>query len=163
MALIFGMGATEIGLILIIALIVLGPQKLPELALRFGKTLGDLRRATGEFQREFMRAQNDFNEFKDQTVGEVKRGFEFQRPEQWSSGTQPQPRIAPPPGEQHAAVQHGKNGPAFRDPSRESRNAPVPENCEATVPENCEAPVPENCEAPVPQVAEEKPRPTEET
>ena len=95
MALIFGMGATEIGLILIIALIVLGPQKLPELALRFGKTLGDLRRATGEFQREFMRAQHDFNEFKDQTVGEVRRGFEFQRPEQGNPGAPPQPALLP--------------------------------------------------------------------
>ena len=43
MALIFGMGATEIGLILIIALIVLGPQKVARTRPPFWK---DARRSS---------------------------------------------------------------------------------------------------------------------
>ncbi|NOS36261.1 MAG: twin-arginine translocase TatA/TatE family subunit, partial [Deltaproteobacteria bacterium] len=42
----FGIGFTEIVVILVIALIVLGPEKLPELAKALGRAMREFRTAT---------------------------------------------------------------------------------------------------------------------
>lgn len=47
-----GMGPGELVLIIIIALIVLGPGKLPEVARAFGKTMREFRSITDSFQGE---------------------------------------------------------------------------------------------------------------
>jgi TatA/E family protein of Tat protein translocase len=48
----FGIGGQEFILILLIALIVLGPKKLPEMAKTIGKALGEFQRATDDFKKE---------------------------------------------------------------------------------------------------------------
>jgi TatA/E family protein of Tat protein translocase len=48
-----GMGPMELLLILIIAVIVFGPERLPELAAGLGKAIRDFRRATAEYSAEF--------------------------------------------------------------------------------------------------------------
>ena len=121
MALIFGMGATEIGLILVIALIVLGPQKLPELTLKLGRTLGELKRATTEFQREFMRAQHEIEQLKNETVGEVHRTFSTPPRPGHEVPSAPQPRIAAPEGERVAANKPIASNPAFQTPDHDAR------------------------------------------
>ena len=45
-----GVGFEEIVLILVVALIVLGPQRLPEVARMLGRAYAQLRRASEEFQ-----------------------------------------------------------------------------------------------------------------
>jgi TatA/E family protein of Tat protein translocase len=47
----FGMGMPEILLILAIALIVIGPKKLPDLAKSVGKAFGEFKRATQDFKQ----------------------------------------------------------------------------------------------------------------
>jgi sec-independent protein translocase protein TatB len=51
----FGVGAGELLLIMVLALVVIGPERLPEVAGQIGRTVADLRRQanqlTGEFQR----------------------------------------------------------------------------------------------------------------
>jgi Tat protein translocase TatB subunit len=47
----FGIGFTEIVVILVIALIVLGPEKLPELAKALGRAMREFRTATDEIKR----------------------------------------------------------------------------------------------------------------
>ena len=49
-----GIGATELIVILAIALVVLGPKKLPEIARSLGKGLAEFRRASSEMRREFL-------------------------------------------------------------------------------------------------------------
>jgi len=55
----FGIGMPELLLILGLALIVLGPKKLPELARALGKGLSEFRRATDELKDEFRKMERD--------------------------------------------------------------------------------------------------------
>jgi TatA/E family protein of Tat protein translocase len=55
----FGIGMPELLLILGLALIVLGPKKLPELAKTLGKGLAEFRRATDELKDEFRKMENE--------------------------------------------------------------------------------------------------------
>ncbi|HSL60730.1 MAG TPA: Sec-independent protein translocase protein TatB [Desulfotignum sp.] len=47
----FGLGMPEILLILAIALIVIGPKKLPELAKTLGRAMGEFKRSAQDFKR----------------------------------------------------------------------------------------------------------------
>lgn len=55
----FGIGMPELLLILGLALIVLGPKKLPELAKALGKGLAEFRRATDDLKEEFRQMERD--------------------------------------------------------------------------------------------------------
>lgn len=47
----FGIGSTELLLIMVVALIVLGPKNLPNIARTLGKAMGEFRRVSTDFQR----------------------------------------------------------------------------------------------------------------
>lgn len=47
----FGIGGTELLVILVVALIVLGPKSVPQIARTLGKAMGEFRRVSTEFQR----------------------------------------------------------------------------------------------------------------
>jgi len=52
----FGIGAEELMLVLIVALLVLGPERLPRVARDVGRVVGELRRTSDEFREEFLNA-----------------------------------------------------------------------------------------------------------
>lgn len=52
----FGIGTGELLLLLMLALLVLGPERMPRLARDIGKTVGDLRRTSDDLRREFLNA-----------------------------------------------------------------------------------------------------------
>lgn len=58
----FGIGMPELLLILGLALIVLGPKKLPELARALGKGMAEFRRATDELKDEFRQMEREIDE-----------------------------------------------------------------------------------------------------
>lgn len=66
-----GMGPAELIVIIIIALIVLGPGKLPEVARALGKTMRDLRAISDGFQTELRRELNAAASVKDEVKGDV--------------------------------------------------------------------------------------------
>ena len=47
----FGIGSSELLVILIVAFLVLGPSHLPKIAKTLGKAMGEFRRVSTEFQR----------------------------------------------------------------------------------------------------------------
>jgi Tat protein translocase TatB subunit len=55
----FGIGMTELMVIFVIGLVVLGPKRLPELARTLGKSLAEFRRASNDLRREFMNATEE--------------------------------------------------------------------------------------------------------
>jgi len=55
----FNIGGGELVVIALIALIVLGPQRLPDAARQMGKAMGELRRMSNGFQQELKSALDD--------------------------------------------------------------------------------------------------------
>ena len=53
---IFGVGLPEMAVIAVIALLVFGPKKLPELGRSLGRTLKGFQAASQEFEQEFRKA-----------------------------------------------------------------------------------------------------------
>ena len=52
---VFGIGLPEMALILVIALLVFGPKKLPEIGRSLGKAIRGFQEASKEFEDEFKR------------------------------------------------------------------------------------------------------------
>jgi sec-independent protein translocase protein TatA len=59
---IFGIGLPEMALIFILALLVFGPKKLPEIGKTLGKTIRGFQDASKEFEQEFQRAAASIEE-----------------------------------------------------------------------------------------------------
>jgi len=79
----FGIGMTELLVIAVIGLVVLGPKRLPELARTLGRTLAEFRRSATELRREFS-----------DVMGETR----IDPPTPLAPGSEPRPRAeaAPP-------------------------------------------------------------------
>ncbi|MEP7147331.1 MAG: Sec-independent protein translocase protein TatB [Acidobacteriota bacterium] len=77
-------GTSELILIGIIALIFLGPRKLPQIAKTIGKTMADFRNTTNEFKSTWQREVNFEDEAEALRSGELP-----------TSGTPPIPRSSP--------------------------------------------------------------------
>jgi len=52
----FGIGPEELMLIAIVALLVLGPERMPKVMRDVGKVVGDLRRTSDELRADFLNA-----------------------------------------------------------------------------------------------------------
>ncbi len=80
----FGIGFSELVLIGIVVLLVVGPKRLPDLAKSVGKGVRTIRKATGD-----LRDAIDVDE-----VREIRRNFYQETRQAWDQATAPEPEPA---------------------------------------------------------------------
>jgi TatA/E family protein of Tat protein translocase len=110
----FGIGMPELILIAVVALIVLGPKKLPDLAKSMGRAVREFQKATSELKEtlqvdsELSEAKKAFNEFHSEVNKTIQS--EVNRPEKPAAAAEPlsaaaptEPAAAAPPVEPSAA------------------------------------------------------------
>jgi Tat protein translocase TatB subunit len=68
----FGVGLPELVLILVLTLIVVGPQRLPEVAAQLGKAMRDLRRYTSGINKDLLDAVADLEREYKELKGELR-------------------------------------------------------------------------------------------
>lgn len=88
----FGIGMPELVLILALALIVLGPRRLPEIARALGKGLAEFRRATDELKDELRQVEQDIEETSSKVAADSDPNLEK------AIETPPSPKPTPTPG-----------------------------------------------------------------
>jgi Tat protein translocase TatB subunit len=77
----FGIGMPEFLLILVVALVVLGPKRLPELARSLGRGLAELKKTTGDLKQnidlgeDLNKVQKDLQEVKSHLSGVIDTNF----------------------------------------------------------------------------------------
>ena len=74
--LMFGIGMPELLIILGLALVILGPKKLPDLAKGLGRAMREFKNATDEMKENFREETGELEEIKDSVVKEIDRAME---------------------------------------------------------------------------------------
>lgn len=72
----FGIGAPELMVILVIAIVLFGPDKIPTMAAQVGKTIRDFRRYTSDLTKEFDAATGDLRQEFQTIAGDLKGELE---------------------------------------------------------------------------------------
>lgn len=96
----FGMGMSELLLILLVALVVVGPRKLPDLAKNLGKGLTEFRKATDDIKSKinehevYQDVQNIRKDFK-QTVDAMNPRTILETDGAKLEPSEPKPDLAP--------------------------------------------------------------------
>jgi sec-independent protein translocase protein TatB len=95
---VFNIGAGEFLVILVIALVVLGPERLPEAIRKVGQVMGELRKLSAGFQDELRDAMNEPLEEMRSTVDMVRNPFrDGEEPASQSTSATPPAEPAPNP------------------------------------------------------------------
>jgi sec-independent protein translocase protein TatB len=74
---VFNLSGSEIVFLLLIALVVLGPEKLPEAVRKFGKTYGEFKKMTSGFQSELKTALDEPMREMRETADAFKKAANF--------------------------------------------------------------------------------------
>ncbi|MBI5063444.1 MAG: twin-arginine translocase subunit TatB [Desulfatitalea sp.] len=102
----FGIGMPELLLILAVALIVIGPKKLPDLAKSLGKALGEFKRATNDLKQSIEKdtGLDEVRQNLRETSQEVRRSLDSTDARSPSVTTNPVvSEKSPPPADDEAA------------------------------------------------------------
>lgn len=92
------LGIPELIVIFVIALLVFGPKKLPELGKSLGKGLSEFKRATSEMKSSWDEQMREVENLKEEATKDIKEAerdlrkefYESQSPKPSNSGEPPQ-------------------------------------------------------------------------
>jgi TatA/E family protein of Tat protein translocase len=112
----FNIGLPELLIIVAIALIVFGPNKLPELAKAFGRAMREFKKATDEVKESFEAETKELEEYKHTLTDEnllADLAEQISPPEPTTEETSPQPEPSaaaetPPLEEASSQAEEGK-------------------------------------------------------
>jgi Tat protein translocase TatB subunit len=122
-------GAPEVLVIFIIALIVLGPSKLPDAARQAGKAMTELRRLSSGFQRELKDAMEDpLAEEKAREAGRKEVAKGRQQKTHPLADTPPRSATASERTESHADTGDVSEPAAEVEPGNTPEAGPAPTN-----------------------------------
>lgn len=120
----FDIGWSEILVIAVVAVVVVGPKELPRMLRSFGKTMGSVRRMSNDFKRQFDEALREAE--REAGLEDTKKQFQaatkplsdirkdFDATMRQSSATAPKPSPVPEPAlaKTHEAEQAKTGTPA---------------------------------------------------
>ncbi|WP_066376619.1 MULTISPECIES: TatA/E family twin arginine-targeting protein translocase [unclassified Anabaena] len=86
---IFGIGLPEMALIMVVALLIFGPKKLPEIGRSLGKAIRGFQEASNEFQSEFKRETEQLEQAVKTTAQIEPKQIEEAKSEQDNAGSSP--------------------------------------------------------------------------
>ncbi|BAY37959.1 hypothetical protein NIES2111_23010 [Nostoc sp. NIES-2111] len=86
---IFGIGLPEMAVIMVVALLIFGPKKLPEIGRSVGKAIRGFQEASNEFQNEFKREADQIEQAVKTTAELEPKQIEAVKSEQDSAGSSP--------------------------------------------------------------------------
>jgi sec-independent protein translocase protein TatB len=75
----FNLGFSEVILILVIALVVIGPKQLPQVAKFMGRMAGDVKRAMGDFNQEISKTTRAANDELRKTQMDIEKPIETKK------------------------------------------------------------------------------------
>lgn len=116
----FDIGFDEFLLIIVVALFVYGPDKLPDLARALGRGYAEFKRATDELKQTFE---------QDNTVREIKQEFHKAQHEVLYGRPPSEPASSPPPVAEVSSEAEVAAEPAFEESGIEAK--PVDPTAEA--------------------------------
>lgn len=111
----FGIGMPELLLILAVALIVIGPKKLPDLARSLGKAMGEFKKAASDLKESLQ---------IDTEVNTLKSAFD-QRAAERANGTDSRPAETPTAADAGDAHVQERNDPADSASSSDADRRPT--------------------------------------
>ncbi|TVP60305.1 MAG: TatA/E family twin arginine-targeting protein translocase [Nodularia sp. (in: Bacteria)] len=86
---VFGIGLPEMGLIMVVALLIFGPKKLPEIGRSVGKAVRGFQEASNEFQSEFKRETEQIEQAVKSSAELETKQLEAAKSEQEAAGSSP--------------------------------------------------------------------------
>lgn len=87
---IFGIGLPEMAVIMVVALLIFGPKKLPEIGRSVGKTIRSFQEASKDFQNEFQKEAEQLEEAVKTTAElEPKQIYAAKSEQDTASSSQP--------------------------------------------------------------------------
>jgi len=115
---VFNIGAGEFLVILVIALVVLGPERLPEAIRKVGQVMGEVRKLSAGFQDELRDAMNEPLEEMRSTVDMVRNPFkdDEEPASQTTTASPAEPAPSPTPGESAAPADSTVEPPSGSSP-----------------------------------------------
>jgi sec-independent protein translocase protein TatB len=128
----FGIGMPELLLILAVALVVIGPKKLPDLAKSLGKALGEFKRATNDIKQSIERdtGLDEVRQSLRETSKDVRRSFDAAdaRPAPASGDTNAASPLSPAPDDEaRADAAYEASEPTKPDDSESDKTADAAE------------------------------------